>query len=191
MLTTTNSRLWTFLGGDVGPWLALDSRPVIGAALPNVACLAVVPGDAAPAAGGWRLRGVTSNERYVTTEEKRRLAEIQPPLGRPEATQAVLIPIKKRDEWWALPPDERRRIFEDRSAHVRTGMEALPAVARRLFHCRDLAEAEPFDFLTWFEFAECDTSSFDLLLARLRATEEWTYVEREAELRLRRNVPFF
>jgi hypothetical protein len=26
-------------------------------------------------------------------------------------------------------------------------------VARRLHHCRDLGESEPFDFLTWFEYS--------------------------------------
>jgi hypothetical protein len=59
-------------------------------------------------------------------------------------------------------------------------------VARRLHHCRDLGDAEPFDFLTWFEFAPADGIAFDELLRRLRETEEWRYVEREVELRLRR-----
>ena len=62
-------------------------------------------------------------------------------------------------------------------------MEYLPAIARRLHHCRDLSEAEPFDFLTWFEFAKKETAAFDELLSRLRATEEWKYVEREVEVR--------
>src|SRR2546428_7160638 len=32
----------------------------------------------------------------------------------------------------------------------------LPAIARRLYHCRDLGE--PFDFLTWFEYAPADAN---------------------------------
>ncbi len=35
-------------------------------------------------------------------------------------------------------------------------MRYLLAVARRLYHCRDLGE--PFDFLTWFEYAPQDES---------------------------------
>ena len=62
------------------------------------------------------------------------------------------------------------------------GVEALPAVARRLYHSRDLGE--DFDFLTWFEFAPDDAPVFDRLLLALRATEEWRYVDREVELRL-------
>jgi hypothetical protein len=58
----------------------------------------------------------------------------------------------------------------------------LAAIARRLFHGRDLG-AE-FDFLTWFEVATEDQGAFDELLGPLRATEEWTYVEREVDVRL-------
>jgi len=78
--------------------------------------------------------------------------------------------------------DERRAILEERSHHIAIGLEYLPAIARRLHHSRDLGEG--FDFLTWFEFAPTDAAAFDEVLARLRATEEWTYVEREVEIRL-------
>jgi hypothetical protein len=64
-------------------------------------------------------------------------------------------------------------------------MHYLPAIARQLLHGRDLGE--PFDFLTWFEFAPGDAPAFDELLARLRATEEWSYVEREVEIRVSRD----
>ena len=76
------------------------------------------------------------------------------------------------------------RIFEERSHHTQIGMEYLPAIARRLHHCRDLGGIEPFDFLTWFEFAKADSAAFDDLVAALRATDEWKYVERESEIRV-------
>ena len=56
--------------------------------------------------------------------------------------------------------------------------------ARRLYHARELGE--PFDFLTWFEFAPEHGAAFEELVRRLRGTEEWTYVEREIDLRLAR-----
>ncbi len=68
-------------------------------------------------------------------------------------------------------------------------MKYLPAIARRLHHCRDLGESEPFDFLTLFEYAEADAASFDDLVAALRETEEWKFVEREVDLRLVRIGP--
>jgi hypothetical protein len=57
-------------------------------------------------------------------------------------------------------------------------------VARRLHHCRDLGETEPFDFLTWFEYAPKDETAFNKLLAELRRSPEWAYVDREIDCRL-------
>ena len=106
--------------------------------------------------------------------------------SRPGSTCAALIPIRKNAAWWALTQQERRDILEARSRHIEIGLRYLPPIARRLHHCRDLAEAQPFDFLTWFEFAPADAAAFDELLAALRATPEWDYVEREVEVRLQR-----
>jgi hypothetical protein len=64
------------------------------------------------------------------------------------------------------------------------GLNTSPAVARRLHHGRDLEE--PFDFLTWFEFAPEHAAAFEELVLRLRETEESTYIEREIDLRLAR-----
>lgn len=82
-------------------------------------------------------------------------------LDRRQATHAALIPIKKSAAWWDLAQDDRRAIFEETSQHTAIGMEYLPAIARRLHHSRDLGE--PFDFLTWFEFAPADEPAFDRL----------------------------
>jgi hypothetical protein len=137
-----------------------------------------------PAGSTWMLRGITSNERYITHEEQALLLSRQPHLGRAEATCAALIPVRKTNVWWSLAQDERRRIFEERSYHVTTGLKYLPAVARRLHHCRDLGEDEPFDFLTWFEYAPSEAAAFDELVAAMRGSEEWAYVEREIDIRL-------
>jgi chlorite dismutase len=107
-------------------------------------------------------------------------------LGRPTATHAALIPIRKSAKWWDLSQDERRAIFEEKSKHTAVGLKYLPAFARRLHHCRDLGEAEPFDFVTLFDFAKDDAKAFDDMLAEMRASEEWKYVEREVDIRLER-----
>ncbi len=179
-----NPRLFSFVGGPEGPWRVVRSNALVGVDLPAIDRLQILPGHIPPTAGTWVLRGATSNERYVTRAEKQQLVATSPPLGRLEADRAVLIPIRKNTEWWAMTQDERRRVFEERSHHTQIGLDYLPAVARRLHHCRDLSSEEPFDFLTWFEFAEKDTAEFDSLLARLRATEEGSYVEREVEILL-------
>lgn len=79
----------------------------------------------------------------------------------------------------------RRSAPRDRSHHIATGLEYLPAVARRLLHGRDLGE--PFDFLTWFEYAPADAGAFEELVGRLRETEEWRYAKREVDVRLARD----
>src|SRR6185295_17505754 len=118
----------------------------------------------------WALRGISGHARYVERREKTQLDAVSPPLGRPEATRAALIPIRKSARWWALPQDERRAIFEERSHHIADSLAYLPRVARRLYHARDLGE--PFDFLTWFEFAPEHADAFEELVRVLRATEE-------------------
>jgi chlorite dismutase len=178
------NRLFTFVGGSSGHWRVRSQLPFIGPALPAVSCIEVTDGNASAPVGAWSLRGITSNDRYVVRTEKQELASKQQSLGRPEATYAALIPIRKTGAWWALTQDERRTIFEEQSRHIRIGMQYLPAIARRLHHCRDLAEPEAFDFLTWFEYAPAHESAFDELLVELRASKEWRYVDREVDIRL-------
>ena len=179
-------RLFHFVGGSAGGWRIVSNRAIHGTAIGAASHLAVVAGSAAVAApaDGWALRGITSNERYVVREEKAQLVDRQEGLGRPSSTFAALIPVRKTAAWWALTQDERRDIFEAKSAHIGIGLRYLPAIARRLHHCRDLDVDAPFDFLTWFEYAPSDEAAFDDMLLQLRATPEWRYVEREVDIRL-------
>ncbi|HEY5894494.1 MAG TPA: chlorite dismutase family protein [Chthoniobacterales bacterium] len=182
-----DNRFYTFVGGDTGQWSIIAIHAVIGESLETAPFLDIQNADLRdlPMGARWLLRGVTSNQRYVTRSEQSSLVAIQAPLGRPEASCAALIPITKTAAWWLLTQDERREIFEARSSHIATGLRYLPAIARRLHHSRDLGE--PFDFLTWFDYAPSDAAAFDELVAALRATEEWNYVEREVDIRLTRN----
>jgi hypothetical protein len=177
-----------FVGGTTGEWRVEGLTVLCGPPLTRPVRLAVLENDATLTTGhpDWILRGVTSHQRYTTRAEALALASAQPSLRRPEATNAVLIPIRKSALWWSLPQDERRAIYEERSRHTTLGLAYLPRIARRLHHSRDLGE--PFDFLTWFEFAPAHAGAFEELLGRLRATEEWQYVEREVEIRCSRCI---
>ena len=175
---------FSFVGGNSGPWRVTSMSAFRGDALEVVSHLQIVNGEVASPASGWILEGLTSNVRYATRSEVEVLAAIQPPLGRDEATCAALIPIKKSAGWWNLAQDERRTIFEESSHHNAIGLEYLPAIARRLHHCRDIGGE--FDFLTWFEFAPHHATHFEELVARLRSRPEWEYVEREVDVRLER-----
>ena len=174
-----------FVGGTEGSWRVERLDVVTGPALQGVERVNVVEGPAATGSfdgSTWVLRGAASYERYVRRAEHDDLAARSPQLGRPEATRAALIPISKSSAWWALPQDERREIFEERSHHIATGLVYLPAIARRLHHGRDLDE--PFDFLTWFEYGSADADAFEDLVSRLRRIEHWSYVTREVDIRM-------
>ena len=176
-----------FVGGDDGEWAVDAVLPVAGPVLamtPRLAVTEAPPGSPRPQGGTWCLTGTTSNSRYSERHELDAMAARQEGLGRPAATLAALIPIRKSAAWWALAQDERRAIFEAQSHHIAIGITTLPGVARRLHHSRELGE--PFDFLTWFEFAPEHVGAFDAMVAALRATPEWTYVEAEVDIRLHR-----
>jgi chlorite dismutase len=177
--------LVSFICGTSGPWRIDRIDPVIGDSLQSAERLDVLEGcEFDPIAPRWTLRGVTSNSRYTNRSEADALAAKQQGLHRPQATRAALIPIRKTSAWWDLSQDERRSIFEEKSRHIAIGLEYLPAIARRLHHSRELNE--PFDFLTWFEYAPEHADIFEDLVRRLRETREWQYVDREVDIRLSR-----
>src|SRR5215469_5580705 len=92
-----NSRLFTFTGGNAGSWRVANIQTVIGEPLSTVSRIKVTPGEIKqlPSDAKWSLRGITSNERYVVRSEQEQLLAKQPSLGRPEATCAALIPVRK------------------------------------------------------------------------------------------------
>lgn len=176
----------SFSAGPVGHWRIDDLKAYIGEPVPDAARLSVTEGQPVTDGGSsWVLRGTTSNTRYTHSDEVAALRARQEGLGRPQARRAALIPIRKNETWWGLAQDERRAIFEEDSRHIGIGLDYLPQISRRLHHGRELGE--PFDFLTWFEYAPEHSDAFEELVARLRATREWTYVDREVDIRLTRS----
>jgi len=175
--------LTTYLAGSTGPWRIDSVTPVTGETLPTAPRLEIVEAPLAERSGSaWSLRGITSNIRYSTRAELDAFAARQEGLGRPLCTRAAFIPIRKASSWWNLAQDERRALLAEQSHHITIGLEYLPAVARRLHHSRDLGE--PFDFLTWFEYAPEHSDQFEDLVDRLRRSPEWTHVDREVDVRL-------
>jgi hypothetical protein len=189
MTDASSSRAFTFIGGDVGKWSVVSQRTLSGAPVEPVDRVDVVSGIPREIASSavWTLRGVATNDRYTTSVEKAQLVKRQAPIGRPEATRAALILLRKTVAWWGLAQDERRAILEEQSHHIAIGLRYLPAVARRLLNCRDFGTEEPFDFLAFLDYAPSDEAAFDDMVGQLRATKEWTFFDREIDIRLSRN----
>ena len=99
-----SSRLFSFVGGVNGTWHVVSISGVAGEPLPHVRRLDIVAGalPERPNGAEWVLRGLTSNDRYVTRSVKDQLVARQPALGRREATCTALIPIRKTASWSAL-----------------------------------------------------------------------------------------
>jgi hypothetical protein len=184
----TSSRLFSFVGADYGPWRVIDSQSPRGEPMAAVTHITRLAGESKPDNATWVLRGATSNERYVESEEKKLLIAKQEPLGRPASDRAAMILIRKNDTWWKLSQNERRHILETQSKHIATGLRYLPQIARALHHCRDLEHDQQFDFVTWFEYAESDAPAFNELVFELRASEEWKFIEREIDFRMMRSM---
>jgi chlorite dismutase len=176
----------SFIGSAQGSWKVISQQTITGEPLPSIATLDVCFSHNIAAEllthALWVLRGTNNHTRYATRQEVDALKQRQEDLGRPGANYAALIPIRKNERWWHMAQDERRHIFEKESAHVSMSMDYLPAIARKLYHSRDLLE--PFDFLTWFEFAPAHEHAFDALIKKLRASREWEFVDREIDIRL-------
>jgi len=181
-----STRLFSFMGSDTGLWRVAAMKAVAGEPLLAARRLEITSGPEIPSGpqAAWVLRGITSNERYVDREGKSQIVAKLLGLGRPEATCAALISIRKNAAWWALTQEERLDIFKKQSQHTKIGLQNFPELARRLHHCRDLSENEPFDFLTWFEYEPAQEAKFNKLVDALRASEEWKYVDREIDIRL-------
>jgi hypothetical protein len=190
MVPRFHARMFTvFRGGRSGAWRVTRFTPVKGASLSPTPALSVVHSltitlPILPSLTSWRLAGVASHRRYTERSEKNELDAKPAEIGRTEATEAALIPIKKSAAWWELTQEERREIFEEKSHHVAESLKYLPDIARQLYHSRDLGE--PFDFLTWFEFEPAQADAFEELVRARRASEEWKYVEREVDIRMER-----
>ena len=93
--------MFSFIGGLDGPWRVERVIAVKGESLVKPARVRIVNAHSPDTANAaWTLRGVTSNQRYTTHEENKKLVAVQPALNRPEATLAALIPIRKTAEWW-------------------------------------------------------------------------------------------
>jgi hypothetical protein len=119
----------TFIGADVGDWHVKELKPIRGESIPSVSRLQIEDHPTSTQLTGiWKLCGFVSNIRYANQSERKKILAIQEGLGRPQATCAALIPIRKNEAWWNLAQDERRAIFEEQSHHTAIGLQYLPAI---------------------------------------------------------------
>jgi hypothetical protein len=137
---------------------------------------------------GVALVGVAQHPTYTSAAEGRRLRAVE---RQQRGDTAVLVPIRKSEEWWRLGQDQRLALFRGsrpHGGHLAVAMPFASRVLRRLYHARYLP-GSAWDFLAYFELDAGDTDAIRALLAAMRDPHEssaWQFVERESEIWLRR-----
>ncbi len=136
-----------------------------------------------------QFHGIRQHLHYTSETQRQELSkDARPEVEPSDHTTAVLIPIRKSEEWWKLSQDQRQAYFQKsdtRPGHTAIGLKYVDRVFRKLYHSRYLNAALGYDFLTYFEFEDVYVDDFKALLAELRDTNinpEWAYVNREFEI---------
>lgn len=173
--------VYTYLGGNRGDWAVTHATARRGEPLAGVTHVDIVNGSVArtPPGVAWMLSGLVHHTRYVTREDAGFPSRAtQRPAA--SATCAALIAVRRSRASWDVMQAGRDDLLQPfPGLQVR---RLLSTIIGRWQHPRDLSDQ--FETVTWFEYASHDAAAFDDLLAEWRASEEWSYVDRECELRL-------
>jgi len=103
---------------------------------------------------------------------------------------AIILPIRKNAEWWAMSELDRHQYFyphydkarqQHVPGHAALGRDAAPYIYRKLYHNPNgPGRPEEWDFVTYFECEDNDLGIFDATLTAMRdvtQNPEWRYVE--------------
>jgi len=114
------------------------------------------------------FHGLTKQANYVPGFPDNLKADLKAPSeGGP---YAIVIPIRKTSEWWALPQDQRAAMIRE---HTEAALPYHKTVKRKLYHATGL---DDFDFITYFETARLE--DFHGLILTLEKVKEFRYNRR-------------
>ncbi|MBI4002937.1 MAG: chlorite dismutase family protein [Nitrospira defluvii] len=116
------------------------------------------------------LHGLTKKAAYVPGFPEQMKTDLQAPSEAGTKSYAIVIPIRKDAEWWALDQDTRLTLMQE---HTQVALPYVPAVKRKLYHSSGL---DDFDFLTYFETEKLD--EFHGLIRALEQVKEYRHNRR-------------
>lgn len=137
------------------------------------------------------LDGAARNPRYSSVEMHQYVTRHAPPRRSGRVSRnAIILPIRKRQEWWDQSTLERHTYFYphvDRESgcpvkgHAQAAELGIPVLFRRVYHNPDgYQRTGEFDFVTYFECSDEGLPVFDRICTALRdpvVNPEWRFVE--------------
>ena len=117
------------------------------------------------------LHGLTKPAAYAPGFPETMKQSLQSPM--PDAgtkSYAIVIPIRKDAEWWALGQDTRATLMQE---HTQAALPYINTVKRKLYHSSGL---DDFDFITYFETDKLE--DFHSLIRALEQVKEYRHDRR-------------
>lgn len=116
------------------------------------------------------LHGLTRKAAYVPGFPDQMKKDLQAPSDPGAKSYAIVIPIRKDADWWALDQNTRVTLMQE---HTQAALPYLNAVKRKLYHSSGL---DDFDFVTYFETEKLD--EFHDLIRALEQVKEFRHNRR-------------
>ncbi|MCP9439087.1 MAG: chlorite dismutase family protein [Nitrospira sp.] len=116
------------------------------------------------------MHGLTKKPNYVPGLPDQLKADLKGASEAGPRPYAIVIPIQKSADWWALDREKRAAMMR---AHTEASVPYIPTVKRKLYHSSGL---DDLDFITYFETSRLE--DFHSLVLDLKQAEEFHYVRR-------------
>jgi chlorite dismutase len=114
------------------------------------------------------LHGLTKKANYVPGFPDQMKADLKAPSE--SGPYAIVIPIRKSADWWALDQEKRAAMMQE---HTAAALPYHKTVKRKLYHSTGLDDV---DFVTYFETAKLE--DFHSLILALEKVKEFQYTRR-------------
>jgi chlorite dismutase len=113
---------------------------------------------------------MSKKANYVPGFPDQMRADLKAPSEPGASPYAIVIPIRKSAEWWALDQEKRAAMMKE---HTEAALPYHKTVKRKLYHSSGL---DDLDFITYFETSKLE--DFHGLILSLEKVKEFQYTRR-------------
>jgi chlorite dismutase len=116
------------------------------------------------------MHGLTKKAHYVPDFPDEMKADLKTASDPGSKPYAVVIPIRKSTDWWALDQETRAAMMKE---HTEAALPYHKTVKRKLYHSTGL---DDMDFITYFETSKIE--DFHSLILAIEKVKEFQYTRR-------------